>query len=130
VRRDADGYYYHLSRKKDIIRRRGENIAATELEMIIAELDGIYQVAAIGVPSELGEDDILIAAVKKPGSGLTELELIEWCRKRLTAIKVPRYIAFLDTLPLTPTHKILKSALRSDPNLRAIAVDFQHTNKR
>lgn len=125
VKYDEDGYYYHLSRKKDIIRRRGENIAAAELEMVIGELPGIYQVAAIAVPSELGEDDILIAAVKKPGVTLSEQEVVDWCRKRLTAVKVPRFVSFLDEMPLTPTHKILKSALRADTQLRAKAIDFQ-----
>lgn len=125
VRRDAQGYYYHLSRKKDIIRRRGENIAAAELEMVIAKLAGIYQVAAIGVPSELGEDDILIAAVKKPNMMLSEQDIIDWCRQRLTAVKVPRFVSFVESLPLTPTHKILKTALRADPQVRARAVDFQ-----
>ncbi len=122
---DEDGYFYHLSRKKDIIRRRGENIAAAELEMVIAELPGISQIAAIAVPSELGEDDILIAAVKKPGISLSEQQVIDWCRERLTAVKVPRFVSFLDELPLTPTHKILKSALRTDPQVRARAIDFQ-----
>ena len=125
VRYDEDGYYYHLSRKKDIIRRRGENIAAAELEMVIGELPGIYQVAAIAAPSELGEDEILIAAVKKHGVTLTEQDLVDWCRERLTAVKVPRFVSFLDALPLTPTHKILKSALRADIQLRARAIDFQ-----
>jgi crotonobetaine/carnitine-CoA ligase len=125
VKYDEDGYYYHISRKKDIIRRRGENIAAAELEMVIGELPGIYQVAAIAVPSELGEDDILIAAVKKPGVTLSEQEVVDWCRQRLTAVKVPRFVSFLDELPLTPTHKILKSALRTDTQLRARAIDFQ-----
>ena len=125
VRCDEDGYYYHLSRKKDIIRRRGENIAAAELEMVISELAGIYQVAAIAVPSELGEDEILIAAVKNPGAQLTEQEVVDWCRARLTAVKIPRFVRFLEELPLTPTHKILKSALRADLQVRAQAVDFQ-----
>ena len=125
VKYDEDGYYYHLSRKKDIIRRRGENIAAAELEMVIGELAGIYQVAAIAVPSELGEDDILIAAVIKPGATLSEQEVVDWCRQRLTAVKVPRFVSFLDELPLTPTHKILKSALRADTQLRTRAIDFQ-----
>jgi len=130
VKVDEDGYYYHLSRKKDIIRRRGENIAAAELEMVIAELPGIYQVAAIAVPAELGEDDILIAAVKKPGEPLSEQDVIEWCRKRLTAVKVPRFVSFLEELPLTPTHKILKTALRADSRVRARAVDFQTSSAR
>lgn len=125
VKCDQDGYFYHLSRKKDIIRRRGENIAAAELEMVIGELPGIYHVAAIAVPSELGEDDILIAAVKKPGVTLSEQQVVEWCRERLTAVKVPRFVSFLDELPLTPTHKILKSALRTDTQVRARAIDFQ-----
>lgn len=125
VKCDEDGYYYHLSRKKDIIRRRGENIAAAELEMVIGELPGIYQVAAIAVPSELGEDEILIAAVKQSGAHLTEQDVVDWCRARLTAVKIPRFVRFLEELPLTPTHKILKSALRADPQLRAQAIDFQ-----
>ena len=125
VKCDEDGYYFHLSRKKDIIRRRGENIAAAELEMVISELPGIYQVAAIAVPSELGEDEILIAAVKKPDVSLTEQDVVDWCRARLTAVKVPRFVSFLAELPLTPTHKILKSALRSDSQVRDRAVDFQ-----
>ena len=125
VKCDDEGYFYHLSRKKDIIRRRGENIAAAELEMVIGELAGIYQVAAIAVPSELGEDDILIAAVKKQGAMLTEQDVVNWCRERLTAVKVPRFVSFLEELPLTPTHKVLKSALRADPQVRAKAIDFQ-----
>lgn len=125
VKCDEDGYYYHLSRKKDIIRRRGENIAAAELEMVIGELPGIYQIAAIAVPSELGEDEILIAAVKKPDASLTEQDVVDWCRTRLTAVKVPRFVSFLKELPLTPTHKILKTALRADPQVRQNAVDFQ-----
>ncbi|MCM0035834.1 MAG: AMP-binding protein [Burkholderiaceae bacterium] len=125
VKCDEDGYYFHLSRKKDITRRRGENIAAAELEMVIGELPGIYQVAAIAVPSELGEDEILIAAVKNLGAHLTEQDVVNWCRARLTAVKVPRFVSFLAELPLTPTHKILKSALRADLQVRAQAVDFQ-----
>jgi len=93
--------------------------------MVIAELPGIYQVAAIAVPSELGEDEILIAAVKKPESLLKEQDIVDWCRAKLTAVKVPRFVSFLKELPLTPTHKILKTALRADPNVRAQAVDFQ-----
>jgi crotonobetaine/carnitine-CoA ligase len=93
--------------------------------MVISELPGIYQVAAIAVPSELGEDEILIAAVKSPGVHLTEQDVVNWCRDRLTAVKIPRFVRFLEELPLTPTHKILKSALRADAQVRALAVDFQ-----
>ncbi|HEY9278508.1 MAG TPA: AMP-binding protein [Eoetvoesiella sp.] len=125
VKRDADGFFFHISRKKDIIRRRGENIAAAEIEMIINEHPSVYEVAALAVPSELGEDDILVATVAKPGMPLDEAEIADWCKQRLAAIKVPRYVVLLDTLPHTPTHKIAKAVLRNDPQVLARAIDMQ-----
>ncbi len=125
VRRDADGFYFHISRKKDIIRRRGENIAAAELEMVIGEHPNVFQVAAFAVPSEMGQDDIFLAVVAKPGLTLSESEVAAWCADRLAAIKVPRYVVLLETLPLTPTHKIAKALLRNDAQIRARAVDLQ-----
>jgi len=125
VRLDGDGFFFHLSRKKDIIRRRGENIAAAELEMVITEIPGVYQVAAVAVPSELGEDDIMVVIVTKPGAAILAESVRQWCADRLTAIKVPRYVVFVDEMPLTPTHKIAKAELRSDKTLMSRAVDFQ-----
>ncbi len=125
VRRDADGFYFHVSRKKDIIRRRGENIAAAELEMVIGEHPKVFQVAALGVPSDMGEDDIFVAVVARPGEVLSESDVAAWCADRLAAIKMPRYVALLDALPLTPTHKIAKAVLRDDAQMRARAVDLQ-----
>ena len=127
VRRDADGYYFFVSRKKDIIRRRGENISGAELDRVIAEHPAVYEVAAIAVPSELGEDEILAAVVRKPGASVEAQEIAEWCRARLAPMKVPRYVAFVDELPHTPTHKVLKAKLRADPALRKRAVDLQNT---
>ena len=125
VRRDSDGYFFYAARKKDIIRRRGENIAAAELDMVISAHPSVYESAAIAVPSALGEDDILTAIVIRPGHSLNADEMAAWCRERLAAHKVPRYIAFLDALPHTATHKIAKAALRQDTELRASAVDLQ-----
>ncbi len=125
VRRDADGYYFHLSRKKDIIRRRGENIAAAELEMVIGEHPAVYECAAVAVASSLGEDDILVAIVVKTGQLLVESDIVEWCRARLSAVKVPRYVVLMEELPHTPTHKVAKATLRGDAALLARAVDFQ-----
>ena len=71
VTRDADGYYTFVSRKKDIIRRRGENIAGAEIDRVIQSHPGVFEVAAVPVPSELGEDEILVAIVPKPGVTLT-----------------------------------------------------------
>jgi len=125
VRRDADGFFFHISRKKDIIRRRGENIAAAELEMVINEHPAVFEAAALAVPSELGEDEILVVVAPRPGAALTEADVAAWCRDRLAAIKVPRYVALLTELPHTATHKIAKNLLRDDPAVKAKAVDLQ-----
>ncbi len=125
VKRDADGYFYFISRKKDIIRRRGENIAGAEIDRVIQSHPGVFEVAAVAVPSELGEDEILAAIVLKPGVTLTAREISQWCAGRLAAMKVPRFVAFVDQLPHTPTHKIAKTQLRDDATLRARAVDLQ-----
>jgi carnitine-CoA ligase len=124
VKRDGDGYYYFISRKRDIIRRRGENIAAAELDRVVGEHPAVAEAGTIAVPSELGEDDIFVVVVTRPGAQVTAEEIAEWCRARLAPQKVPRYVAFVDELPHTPTHKIAKAALRADAALRARAVDL------
>ena len=70
VRRDADGFFFFVSRKKDIIRRRGENIAGAELDRVIAQHPGVLEVAAIAVPSELGEDEIMAVVVRRAGADI------------------------------------------------------------
>jgi crotonobetaine/carnitine-CoA ligase len=125
VRRDAEGWFFYVSRKKDIIRRRGENIAGAELDIAIGEHPAVYETAAIAVPSELGEDDILVAVVLKPGARMEAGEIAQWCRGRLAPHKVPRYVVFVDALPHTPTHKIAKARMRQDASLRARATDLQ-----
>jgi crotonobetaine/carnitine-CoA ligase len=125
VRRDADGYFYFVARKKDIIRRRGENIAGAELERVIGAHPAVHEAAAIAVPSELGEDEILVAVVPKPGERLVPEDIAQWCRARLASYKVPRFVLFLDELPHTPTHKVAKHLLRADPTLKARAADLQ-----
>jgi len=125
VSRDADGYYTFVSRKKDIIRRRGENIAGAEIDRVVQAHPGVYEVAALPVPSELGEDEILVAIVPRPGAQLTPQEIARWCGERLAAMKVPRFVLFVDELPHTPTHKVAKHVMRSDASLKARAVDLQ-----
>lgn len=125
VKRDADDYFYFISRKRDIIRRRGENIAAAELDRVVGEHPAVAEAGTIAVPSELGEDDIFVVCAVKPGAKVTAEEIAEWCRARLAPQKVPRYVAFVDELPHTPTHKIAKAVLRADTALRATAVDLQ-----
>jgi crotonobetaine/carnitine-CoA ligase len=125
VRRDADGFFFHISRNKDIIRRRGENIAGAELDRVIGAHPAVLEVAAIPVPAELGEDEILAVVLPRPGHRPTAEEIAHWCRERLAPMKVPRYVLFVDELPHTPTHKVAKMALRQDPTLKARATDLQ-----
>jgi carnitine-CoA ligase len=124
VRRDEDGYFYFVARKKDIIRRRGENISGAELDRVIGEHPAVHEAAAIPVSAELGEDEILVAVVRKPGYDVTADEVAQWCRERLAPMKVPRYVVFVEALPHTPTHKIAKMALRADNTLRERATDL------
>jgi len=127
VRRDEDGWFHFVSRKKDIIRRRGENIAGAELDRVIGDHPAVHEAAAIPVPSELGEDEILVAVVLKPGQRAGATDIAQWCRERLAPQKVPRFVLFMNDLPHTPTHKVAKQVLRSDPSLRARATDLQAT---
>ena len=125
VKRDSDGYFYFISRKRDIIRRRGENIAAAELDRVVGEHPAVAEAGTIAVPSELGEDDIFVVCALKPSATVTAQEIADWCRARLAPQKVPRFVAFIDELPHTPTHKIAKAQLREDKALRARAVDLE-----
>ncbi|HEX6723420.1 MAG TPA: AMP-binding protein, partial [Burkholderiaceae bacterium] len=124
ARRDADGYFWFVARKKDIIRKRGENISGAELDRVVESHPQVLQAAAIPVPDALGEDEILIAVVPKPGARVTPREVADWCRQHLAAIKVPRYVLIVESLPLTPTHRVAKYQMRQDKSLRERATDL------
>jgi len=124
VKRDTDGYYSFVSRKRDIIRRRGENIAGAELDRVIGAHPAVHEAAAVAVPAELGEDDILVGVVLKPGGKATAQDIAQWCRERLAPQKVPRYVLFVDELPHTPTGKVQKLQFKADKTLKARAVDL------
>lgn len=125
VRRDSEGYYTFVARKKDIIRKRGENISGAELDRVIGLHPGVAEAAAIAVPSELGEDDILVAVVRQLGATLNAHDVAKWCTLHLAPIKMPRYVVFVATLPHTPTHRVAKFRLKNDSSLMARAVDLQ-----
>lgn len=109
---DDEGVFRFVGRKKDVIRRRGENVVAAEIEAVLGEHPGVHEVAVIGVPSELTEEDIRAFVVLQPESAVTELELLTWCRTRLAPYKVPDEMVFRTMLPHTATHRIAKLLLR------------------
>ena len=91
---------------------------------MVGDHPAVVQCAAIPVPAELGEDEILVAIIVKAGAQATAQEIADWCRARLAPIKVPRYVAFVESLPQTATHRVAKFKLRGDKELLARAVDL------
>ncbi|WP_326645117.1 AMP-binding protein [Streptosporangium sp. NBC_01755] len=111
---DDDGYLTFEGRLSDSIRRRGENISAHEVEQVLIRHPAVLEAAAIGVPSELTEEDVKAVVVPRPGATLTPGELHAFCRATAPGYMVPRYIELVPTLPKTPTQKIEKFRLRQD----------------
>jgi crotonobetaine/carnitine-CoA ligase len=114
--RDDDGYFYFLDRIADAIRRRGENISAFDIECEVNLHPAVLESAAFGVPSELTEEEVMLAVVCAPGAELTAPELAAYCASKLPAFMIPRYVEFVDALPRTPTDKVAKHALRARGN--------------
>lgn len=125
VRVDEDGYYHFIARKKDIIRRRGENVAGAELDRVVGSHPGVAEAAAIPVDAELGEDEILVAVVPQADGSVSPQEILDWCVQRLARHKWPRYLTFVERLPHTASHKVAKFRLREDPSVRDRAIDLQ-----
>jgi len=114
ARMDADGYLYFVDRKKDIIRRRGENISSQEVEAVLKRHPDVLDAAVLAVPSELGEDEVKAYIVPVSGSEPDPAAIIAWCADRLARFKVPRYVEFREEFPRTPSLRVRKEALRSE----------------
>ena len=109
---DEDGYLVFVDRVKDAIRRRGENISAFEIETILKGHHCIVEAAAVPVPSELGEDEVAVFVVRS-GPQLDERGVIDYAIRNMAYYMVPRYVTFADALPMTPSQKVSKPALRA-----------------
>ncbi|GGD60091.1 long-chain fatty acid--CoA ligase [Pseudoxanthomonas indica] len=111
---DENGFFYIVDRKKDMILVSGFNVYPNEVEDVIAGLEGVLEVAAIGVPDERSGEAVKVFVVKKDPS-LTEERIKAFCRDNLTGYKQPRYIEFRSELPKTNVGKILRKELREPP---------------
>ncbi|MGE4426804.1 MAG: AMP-binding protein [Solirubrobacteraceae bacterium] len=111
-RRDDDGYLVFLDRLKDVIRRRGENISSYEVERAANLHDDVAESAAVGVPSELGEEDVMIVVVPRDGATIDPAGIRAHCAEQLAAFMVPRYVLVRDALPKTATQRVQKFELR------------------
>ena len=111
---DADGFLYFVDRKKDIIRRRGENISSQEVENVIKRNPSVLDCAVLAVPSELGEDEVKAYVTPREGATPDPEELVYWCAENLAYFKVPRYWEIRDELPRTPSLRVRKDVLRQE----------------
>jgi len=116
ARMDADGFLYILDRKKDMIISGGENIYPAEVEDCLLGHPSIADAAVIGMPDETWGEAVKAIVVLKKDEGLTQEDLIEWCRDKLARFKTPKNVIFTDQIPRTPTGKILKRVLREKFN--------------
>ena len=112
ARRDADGAYYIVDRRKDMIIRGGFNVYPREVEELLLSHPAVSLAAVVGVPSAEHGEEIKAFVIRKPGAEIGEGELVEWARERIAAYKYPRLVEFRDSLPMTASGKILKRELR------------------
>ncbi|MFT4825182.1 MAG: crotonobetaine/carnitine-CoA ligase [Halioglobus sp.] len=113
-RQDEEGYYYFVDRMKDAIRRRGENISSFEVEAEVVAFPSVREAAAYAVPSELGEDEVMIAVAAVDGSTIDHAQLMEFLGERMAYFMIPRYVRVLDELPKTASSKVMKHLLRNE----------------
>jgi crotonobetaine/carnitine-CoA ligase len=121
-RMDDDGYFYFVDRMKDCIRFRGHNISSWEVEQAVARFDAVQDCAVIGVPSELTEEDVLVAVVPKPDATIEPAELAAFVTDLLPVFAQPRFVAVLEELPRNTSQRVLKYVLR-ERHLERVAWD-------
>ena len=136
VRRTTDGMLVFVDRKKNIIRRSGENIAAAEVEAVLQTHEAVAQVAVLAVPDEIREEEVMACVVPMPGvsvdAGLAG-RLADFCLERLAYFKAPGWVLFVESLPTTGTQKVQKTQIfprGEDPRRRAGALDLRERKKR
>lgn len=111
---DRDGDVFLTGRYKEMIRRRGENIAPGEVEDALRAHEAVAAVAVFGVPAGMQEDEVVAAVVLEAGNFVDESKLKQWAATRLAPFKVPSRIYFRDSLPMTATHRVAKDVLRKE----------------
>jgi long-chain acyl-CoA synthetase len=122
VRRDADGFFYLVDRKKDMIKTRGENVYPREVEEVIFRHPAVKDVVVAGVPDRLFGEAVKAYVVLQTGKTLTEAELIAHCREALSRFKVPASVEFRTELPRTIIGKALRRTLQKEEAAKAAAV--------
>ena len=115
VIRADDGHLYFVDRGADIIKYKGYRVSASEIETVLQDHEAVVAACAVGVPdAKTGERIKAIVVLKEDARGVSSSELLTWCRKRLAAYKVPRYIEFRDMLPKSKVGKLLRREIRDE----------------
>ena len=114
ARMDEDGWFFFVDRKKDMIKRAGENVSASEVEETLKQHPAIFDAAVVSVPDPLRDQAITAYVIVKDGASATVKELLAWCRERLSSFKVPEVIEFRETFPRTSVGKIQKHLFRKE----------------
>jgi crotonobetaine/carnitine-CoA ligase len=136
VRQMHDDMLVFVDRKKNIIRRSGENIAAAEVEACLLAHDAVAQAAVLAVPDEVREEEVMACVVTMPGVAADRAlasRLQDWCLERLAYFKAPGWVLFVDELPTTGTQKVQKTQIfpkGEDPRGRAGTLDLRDGKKR
>jgi acyl-CoA synthetase (AMP-forming)/AMP-acid ligase II len=127
ARMDEDGYVWIVGRMKDMIKRSGENIAAAEVEAALAEHPDIVEAAVIPVPDKLRKEEVKAYLILQPGKSAEDLPpaaVVAHCQGRLARFKIPRFIAYVEEFPRTPSNKVAKAQLvEAADDLRSGAYD-------
>ncbi|NLT36268.1 MAG: AMP-binding protein [Gaiellales bacterium] len=112
--KDEEGYFHYKDRKKDALRRRGENISSYEVERIINSHPAVLESAAVPVKSPESEDEVMVCLSLKPAASLAPVELMDYVQDKMAYFMMPRYLRIMEELPHTPTAKIQKQELRDE----------------
>ena len=105
---DDDGRFFFVDRKKDMIKRAGENVSASEVEETLKQHAAVFDAAVVAIPDPVRDQAIKAFVIVKDGGATTAAELIAWCRERLSPFKVPEIVEFRDVFPRTSVGKIQK----------------------
>ena len=116
ARRDKDGFYYIVDRAKDMIIRGGFNVYPREVEEVLMTHEAVSLAAVVGVPHDSHGEEIKAFVIRNDGATVTEDELVAWAKEQMASYKYPRVVAFVESLPMTATGKLLKRELKAAEN--------------
>ena len=116
---DDDGYLYLVDRAKDLIIVSGFNVFPAEVESLMYRHPAVAEASVVGVPDAYRGEEVVAFVVRKAGAEVTEQQMVEWCRDAMAVYKAPRRVRFADSLPKTPSGKVLKRVLREQAGREA-----------